>query len=141
MFKPLSIEQAIELLSEEFLGIDGVCAIYDSNSGQDIIIEVAPAGPDEPRSRCPKKIPSHIGRFPISVYPGGPYKLHRQALISMPTSTQLGGTWTDDAVAAMQDNPPYFAWWYSIKSIGLVIAVATAAYYAGKDAAKRELSK
>jgi len=40
---------------------------------------------------------------------------------------------TAHATAAMLANPSYFAWWYTIKSIALVIAAALAAYFAGKS--------
>lgn len=48
--------------------------------------------------------------------------------------------WTDDARVAMQDNPDYFVWWYTAKSLGLVLAGVLAAYYAGKNVAYRETS-
>lgn len=45
--------------------------------------------------------------------------------------------WTDDTVAAMQANPPYFAWWYTVKSVGLAAALAALAYMVGRDHGRR----
>ena len=45
--------------------------------------------------------------------------------------------WTDDAVAAMQANPPYFAWWYTVKSIALVFALGGLAYMIGRSSPSR----
>ncbi len=42
------------------------------------------------------------------------------------------GDFSEDAVAAMQANPNYFVWWYSVKSIALVGVIAAFAYYVGK---------
>lgn len=36
--------------------------------------------------------------------------------------------WTDDAVAAMQANPPYFAWWDRWKTRALVVVLGVLAY-------------
>lgn len=44
--------------------------------------------------------------------------------------------WTDDAVAAMQANPPYFAWWYTVKSVGLAAALAALAYMIGRESGR-----
>jgi len=68
----------------------------------------------------------------------------------MPTAAQLGGRfqasapsdyagWTDDAKKAMVDNPDYFVWWYTTKSLALVAAAVTAAYYIGKNVAMKEV--
>ena len=51
----------------------------------------------------------------------------------------VGGSFTDDATRAMAASPRYFSWWYSIKSIALVGAIGTAAYFAGKASARREV--
>ena len=40
--------------------------------------------------------------------------------------------WQRNARKAMDENPDYFAWWYTIKSVALVGAIAAATYYAGK---------
>lgn len=45
--------------------------------------------------------------------------------------------WSADAKKAMQDNPDYFIWWYTVKSVGLGVVAALAAYYIGKDAGRR----
>ncbi len=47
---------------------------------------------------------------------------------SLPDSLALAG-WSDDAKDAMLDNPDYFIWWYTVKSVGL----AALAYYVGKE--------
>lgn len=41
--------------------------------------------------------------------------------------------WSDDARRAVVENPGYFMAWYTTKSLGLVAAVAVAAYYIGKS--------
>ena len=45
--------------------------------------------------------------------------------------------WTDNAKRAIQQNPDYFVWWYTVKSVGLGVVGAVAAYYIGKDVARR----
>lgn len=40
--------------------------------------------------------------------------------------------WSEDAIKAMQDNPTYFVWWYTTKSMALVVAAVAAAYFYGK---------
>lgn len=40
--------------------------------------------------------------------------------------------WSSNARQAMAKQPDYFVWWYTAKSIALVGAIATAAYFAGK---------
>lgn len=45
--------------------------------------------------------------------------------------------WSADATRAMTDNPGYFMKWYTLKSLGLVAAIAGVAYYVGKDAGRR----
>ena len=42
-------------------------------------------------------------------------------------------TFTTRAALAIQANPAYFVWWYTLKSIALVIAASIASYYAGKS--------
>ncbi len=44
-----------------------------------------------------------------------------------------GQTFAHDARVAMEASPGYFATWYTVKSIALVGAIATAAYYLGKS--------
>jgi hypothetical protein len=39
----------------------------------------------------------------------------------------------DDAEAAVRANPRYFMAWYTIKSVGLCVAVASVAYLIGKN--------
>jgi hypothetical protein len=41
--------------------------------------------------------------------------------------------WSDDARRAITENPDYFVWWYSAKSLALVAAIGVAAYFIGKD--------
>ena len=40
--------------------------------------------------------------------------------------------WQRNARKTMDQNPDYFVWWYTVKSVGLVAAIAAATYYAGK---------
>lgn len=39
----------------------------------------------------------------------------------------------EDARAAVVANPDYFVWWYTLKSVGLCVALAALAYQAGKN--------
>lgn len=41
---------------------------------------------------------------------------------------QLHG-WSEDAQKAMTENPKYFVWWYTAKSLALVGAVGAAIYF------------
>lgn len=41
--------------------------------------------------------------------------------------------WHRDAKKTMLENPDYFVWWYTVKSVGLGAAVAVAAYFLGKS--------
>lgn len=43
---------------------------------------------------------------------------------------------SEDAQTAMQASPDYFVWWYSAKSILLVIAAAALAYQLGKSSGR-----
>ncbi len=45
--------------------------------------------------------------------------------------------WSDDAQKAIIENPTYFVWWYSIKSIALVAAFAAFTYQLGKSAGRK----
>lgn len=40
---------------------------------------------------------------------------------------------TADGKAAIAASPDYFLWWYSAKSIALVVAIAGMAYYIGRN--------
>ena len=46
--------------------------------------------------------------------------------------------WSEDAQRAVAENPGYFMRWYTLKSLGLVAAVAATAYYVGKDRGRTE---
>ena len=46
--------------------------------------------------------------------------------------------WSRDARSAMRRSPNYFVWWYTLKSLGLVVAAGTAAYYIGKQAGAQQ---
>ena len=50
----------------------------------------------------------------------------------------LGTGWQENAVSAIQENPKYFVWWYTAKSLALVGAVAWATYLLGKEAGRKE---
>lgn len=52
--------------------------------------------------------------------------------------SKAGNSFTANAKRAMNQNPNYFVWWYTVKSVGLAVAVGTAAYYAGKSVGIRE---
>ncbi len=43
------------------------------------------------------------------------------------------GSWSGDAKRAMTQNPDYFVWWYTAKSVGLAAALAGLAYLYGKS--------
>lgn len=36
--------------------------------------------------------------------------------------------WGDNAAKAMRDNPAYFVWWYTAKSVALVAALVVIAF-------------
>jgi hypothetical protein len=46
--------------------------------------------------------------------------------------------WNGDAKKAIQDNPDYFVWWYTVKSVGLAVVAAVATYYIGKERGRAE---
>lgn len=46
-------------------------------------------------------------------------------------------SFTENGKAALQASPDYFLWWYTVKSVGLGIVGAYAAYLLGKASAKR----
>ena len=37
--------------------------------------------------------------------------------------------WTDDAQKAITENPKYFVWWYTAKSLALVGAIGAAIFF------------
>ncbi len=47
------------------------------------------------------------------------------------------GAWSDDARQAMTQNPDYFLWWYTVKSVGLGVVAAYAAYQLGRRHGER----
>lgn len=62
----------------------------------------------------------------------------RTPLVSpVPTAAPLG-SWSDDAKKAMRDNPDYFIWWYTVKSLGLAAALAALAYYVGREHGRQQ---
>ena len=50
------------------------------------------------------------------------------------------GGFSDDAKKAITDNPDYFVWWYTVKSVGLGIVAAYAAYLLGREHGRRSRS-
>lgn len=50
------------------------------------------------------------------------------------------GSWASDARQAMTDNPDYFVWWYSAKSIGLALVFGAFCYQLGKNSTPRRSS-
>ena len=53
-----------------------------------------------------------------------------------PVPASVGG-FSEDARKAIAENPDYFVWWYTVKSVGLGIAAAYAAYLLGRDHGRR----
>ena len=45
---------------------------------------------------------------------------------------QVSG-FSDDAKKAITENPDYFVWWYTVKSVGLGIVAAYATYLLGRE--------
>jgi hypothetical protein len=50
---------------------------------------------------------------------------------------QEGSGWRNNAERAIVANPGYFVWWYTAKSLALVVAVAWGAYLLGKSHGRR----
>ena len=46
--------------------------------------------------------------------------------------------WQRNARKTIEQNPDYFVWWYTVKSVALVGAIAAATYYAGRASALPE---
>lgn len=57
-------------------------------------------------------------------------------IVVVPPPPPLAG-WSDDAKKAIVENPDYFVWWYTVKSVGLGVVAAYAAYLLGKSRRKR----
>jgi len=57
--------------------------------------------------------------------------------MSLELERALSSTWGEDARKAITENPDYFVWWYSVKSMALVAALAGLAYYVGRDSRPR----
>lgn len=45
-----------------------------------------------------------------------------------------------DAKRAMTKSPSYFVWWYTVKSIGLGVAVAALAFFLGREMGRKDRS-
>jgi hypothetical protein len=45
---------------------------------------------------------------------------------------------SDDAKKAIVENPDYFVWWYTVKSVGLGVVAAYAAYLLGREHGRRK---
>jgi len=52
--------------------------------------------------------------------------------------TQNLASWDSDAQRALTESPGYFMRWYTLKSLGLVVAIAIAAYYVGKSSWEKQ---
>lgn len=50
---------------------------------------------------------------------------------------QQQNSWSLNAQVAMQANPSYFVWWYTVKSVGLALSLAALAYYVGREHGRR----
>jgi hypothetical protein len=53
-------------------------------------------------------------------------------------ATALGG-FSTDAKKAITENPDYFVWWYTVKSVGLGVVAAYAAYLLGREHGRRRV--
>ncbi len=62
---------------------------------------------------------------------------HHDSRVGFVVPPPLEG-FSDDAIKAMQDNPSYFAAWYTAKSLLLVAAIAYIAYQTGRARSARE---
>lgn len=40
--------------------------------------------------------------------------------------------WSDDARKAIVENPDYFVWWYTVKSVGLALLFGAFCYQLGR---------
>lgn len=49
------------------------------------------------------------------------------------------GGWSSDAKRAITENPDYFVWWYTVKSVGLALVFAALTYHWGKEAGRKQL--
>lgn len=47
--------------------------------------------------------------------------------------------WSADAKKAITENPDYFVWWYTVKSVGLAVVAAFATYQLAKNKALQDL--
>lgn len=56
--------------------------------------------------------------------------------MTMPTTSRRPpaglGSWSADGRKALESSPGYFLWWYTVKSVGLVLTFGTAAYLLGR---------
>ncbi len=46
-----------------------------------------------------------------------------------------------DAQKAITSNPDYFVWWYTVKSVGLGLVAAYAAYLLGREHGRAKCSR
>lgn len=53
------------------------------------------------------------------------------------TTTQPLAGFSEDAKKAIVENPDYFVWWYTVKSVGLGVVAAYAAYLLGREHGRR----
>lgn len=56
--------------------------------------------------------------------------------MSYHASRQVSG-FSADAKKAITENPDYFVWWYTVKSVGLGVVAAYAAYLLGREHGRR----
>ena len=47
------------------------------------------------------------------------------------------GNFSADAKQAITQNPDYFVWWYTVKSVGLGVAVGVIGFLIGRASARR----
>lgn len=69
------------------------------------------------------------------------YVRANRGCINMPPQQGLPlqgqGPWSETAMKAIVENPEYFVWWYTVKSVALCGVAAYAAYLYGKSKGQR----
>ena len=79
--------------------------------------------------------------------PGFPARRHNSTVVMRPQYEAMGPQpdptlvprgyeplegWSDDARKAITENPDYFVWWYTKKSMAVVAFACAATYFAGR---------
>lgn len=58
---------------------------------------------------------------------------NEETAIEPRTPARIGSRFGAHAKRAIEDNPDYFVWWYTVKSMLLVAAIGVASFFAGKS--------